>query len=164
MTPGKEGIDRGWAMAFRLIFGAVYAMMKKEATALLNELAANHWVGLKPSPLHGVGVFALRDIPCGCADLFSRDPGEWVHLGYADVEALPVHARKLVEAYCLFDGEGYFVPARGFKEMDLSLFLNHSETPNVGSLDEGAVFIALRDIAEGEELPLDYGSIVDSME
>ncbi|MCC6754601.1 MAG: SET domain-containing protein [Saprospiraceae bacterium] len=135
-----------------------------DANSLLNELAANHWVGLRPSPLHGVGVFALCEIPCGCTGMFSKDPGEWVHLSYADVDELPGHARKLVEAYCLFDESGYFVPAGGFKAMDLSLFLNHSETPNIASIDDGAAFVALRDISAGEELLVDYGSIVNSDE
>ena len=48
--------------------------------------------------------------------------------------------------------------------MDLVIYLNHSETPNVLSLNEGAYFEALVDIKEGEELLVDYGTIVETVE
>jgi SET domain-containing protein len=48
--------------------------------------------------------------------------------------------------------------------MDLSVYLNHSATPNLISVDEGEFFEASRDIAVGEELFVDYGTIVDSEE
>jgi SET domain-containing protein len=44
--------------------------------------------------------------------------------------------------------------------MDLSLFINHSDTPNIRSVNDGDYFEALREIEAGEELFLDYGEIV----
>ena len=69
--------------------------------------------------------------------------------------------RSLIETYCLYDDENYFVPDYGFKKMDLVNFLNHSDTPNVISINEGEFFEAIRDIKQGEELFIDYGEIVD---
>ncbi len=89
-------------------------------------------------------------------------PDDWVSVSRAEVDALPAWARHQVENYCLYDDQHYFVPATGFKQMDLSLFLNHSATPNVRSVDDGNYFEALRDIAAGEELLIDYGDLVDS--
>ena len=40
-------------------------------------------------------------------------------------------------------------------------FLNHSETPNVLSIDDGTYFEATRDISAGEELLVDYGDLVN---
>jgi SET domain-containing protein len=61
----------------------------------------------------------------------------------------------------LFDEAlNYFVPEQGFKKMDLSLFINHSDTPNIRSVNDGDYFEALREIEAGEELFLDYGEIV----
>jgi hypothetical protein len=37
---------------------------------LLAELADNTWVMLRPSPIEGIGVFAIRDIPKGSRDMF----------------------------------------------------------------------------------------------
>lgn len=135
--------------------------MNKEE--LLNELAANTWVMIKPSPIEGIGVFALQDIPKGCRSMFGEpdDASEWITVSKNEIETLPAHAKFLVENYCLYDEKDYFVPAQGFKKMDLSLFLNHSDTPNVISVNDGDFFEATRDIKQGEELVIDYGDIVD---
>ncbi len=128
---------------------------------LLNELANNTWVMIRPSGVHGIGVFAIRDIPAGCRDLFSKEMGHWVTVPMSETDALPVHAKELVENYCLFDKENYFIPALGFKAIDLSLFLNHSDTPNVFSVNDGEYFETLRGIKKGEELFINYGDIVE---
>ena len=119
---------------------------------------------LRPSPIEGVGVFAITTIPVGCREMFSKPdaPEHWIAIPRAEVESLPAHSRFLVENYCLYDEHQYFVPENGFTKMDLACFLNHSDTPNVMSVDDGNYFEALRDIAPGEELLIDYGEIVDS--
>ncbi|MBL0170414.1 MAG: SET domain-containing protein [Gemmatimonadaceae bacterium] len=119
---------------------------------------------LRPSPIEGIGVFAITDIPAGCREMFSKPdlPEHWIAISRAEVEALPAHSRFLVENYCLYDEHQYFVPENGFTKMDLACFLNHSDTPNIMSIDDGNFFEALRDIAPGEELLIDYGEIVDS--
>lgn len=135
-------------------------MTKQE---LLHELSANTWVMLKPSPIEGIGVFAIRDIPKGCRDMFGKPDaaGEWMTVAKKEIEDLPVHAQFLVGNYCLYDAENYFIPAHGFKKMDVSLFLNHSDTPNVISINDGEFFEAIRDIRQDEELVIDYGEIVE---
>lgn len=129
--------------------------------SLLQELSRDTWAALRPSPVHGIGVFALRDIPKGCRSFFSSGQDEWIRLSFEEVEALPAHSRELIETYCLYDDKDYFVPAQGFKVMDITLYLNHSSTPNVASVNEGEYFIALEDIPAGTELLVDYGSIAD---
>ena len=136
--------------------------MNKEA--LLKELASSTYVMIKPSPLHGIGVFAIRDIPKGTKNIFSKGVGDWIKVSKEEVDALPQHSKDLVENHCLFDEDHYFIPDYGFKLVDLVIYLNHSETPNVISLNEGEEFEAIRDIANGEELLVDYGTIVESEE
>jgi len=130
---------------------------------LLHELASNTWVMIKPSPIEGIGVFALQDIPKGCRSMFSKanEQEQWITISKAEVENLPEHARALIGNYCLYDDENYFVPDYGFKKMDLVNFLNHSDTPNIISINEGEFFEAIRDIKKGQELVIDYGEIVD---
>jgi SET domain-containing protein len=127
---------------------------------LLLELHHDTFVMLRSSPVHGIGVFAIKNIPKGCQTIFSKGGGEWIKLSYADVEQLPAYSRNHIETYCLYDDENYFVPDYGFKLMDLVLYLNHSAAPNIISLNEGEQFEALRDIKEGEELLVYYESIV----
>jgi SET domain-containing protein len=136
--------------------------MNKEA--LLKELAASTYVMIKPSPLHGIGVFAIRDIPKGTKNIFSKGVGDWIKVSKEEVDALPQHSKDLIENHCLFDEDFYFIPDYGFKLVDLVIYLNHSETPNVISLNDGEQFEAIRDIANGEELLVDYGTIVESEE
>ena len=136
--------------------------MNKEA--LLKELASSTYVMIKPSPLHGIGVFAIRDIPKGTKNIFSKGVGDWIKVSKEEVDALPQHSKDLIENHCLFDEDFYFIPDYGFKLVDLVIYLNHSETPNVISLNEGEEFEAIRDIAIGEELLVDYGTIVESDE
>jgi len=135
--------------------------MTKEA--LLQELAGNTWVMIKPSPIEGIGVFALRDIPKGCRSMFSRanEQEQWIPVLKTEVDHLPAHAKALIENYCLYDDENYFVPDYGFKKMDLVNFLNHADIPNIISINDGEFFEAIRDIKQGEELVIDYGEIVE---
>ena len=135
-------------------------MTKKE---LLAELAGKTNVKIRPSPIEGIGVFAIRDIPEGCRQMFSaptNNQDEWLPIPRAEVDLLPAHSRQLIETYCLYDDENYFVPEYGFKKMDLVNFLNHADNPNIVSINEGEFFEAIRDIKTGEELLIDYGQIV----
>ena len=134
-------------------------MIKEE---LLKELQGNTYVMLKPSPIEGIGVFAICDIPKGCRDMFSKPTAadEWIIISKKEVEALPSHAQFVVGNYCLYDEENYFVPGEGFKKIDLALFINHADNPNIFSVNDGDYFEAIRDIKAGEELLVDYGEIV----
>lgn len=135
-------------------------MTKEE---LLKELASNTWVMLRPSPIEGIGVFALHDIPKGCRDMFGKPDAaeEWITVSKKEIEELPGHTQFLVGNYCLYDEANYFIPAAGFKKMDVSLFLNHSDSPNIISVNDGDYFETIRDIKKDEELFIDYGKIVD---
>ncbi len=136
-------------------------MTKEELLAELN----NHtYIMIRPSPIEGIGVFAIRDIAKGCMEMFSqplKEKDEWIKIPKADIDKLPGYSKTLIETYCLYDEENYFVPEYGFKKMDLVNFLNHSDTPNIISINEGEYFEALRDIKTGEELLVDYGELVE---
>jgi SET domain-containing protein len=131
---------------------------------LLNELHHSTYAMIQPSPIHGIGVFAIRDIPKGTKNIFSKESGEWIKVHRAEVDALPAHSKNLIETHCLFDDDYYYLPDYGFKKLDIVIFLNHSENPNIISVNDGVYFEAIRDISCGEELLIDYGTIVDSNE
>jgi SET domain-containing protein len=131
---------------------------------LLKELMTDTYAMLKPSPVHGIGVFAIRDIPKGCSYIFSKDHGQWIKVPIAEVEKLPAHSKELVETYCVFDEENYFMPDYGFKVMDMVNYLNHSSVPNIISVNDGEDFEALTDIPAGAELLINYEHIVENIE
>ena len=130
---------------------------------LLKELKQQTYITIKSSPVHGIGIFAIADIPKGCREMFSRNVGEWIKLPVTEVESLPAHSRNLVETYCLFDTDHYYVPDYGFKVMDLVNYLNHSSSPNIVSINDGEEFEALRDIKTGEELFVDYHNLAEGL-
>ena len=131
---------------------------------LLKELSEDTYVALKPSGVHGIGVFAIRDIPKGCRTIFSKGIGGWIKLSLREVENLPEHSRWLVETYCLYDHDHYFVPDHGFKVMDIVNYLNHSRSPNIISINDGEQFEAIVDIPAGTELLLDYTGIAEHLD
>ena len=95
---------------------------------------------------------------------FALHEGEWIKIERSEIDALPAHSKELVETYCLFDEDHYYVPDYGFKVMDIVNFLNHDDVPNIISINDGEDFETLREIKAGEELFIDYGKIVDSEE
>lgn len=127
---------------------------------LLSEITSTY-VRLKASPIAGVGVFAIRDIPKGCRDMFSKDNGEWIKVPKHEVESLPEYAREMIYNYCTFDHDFYYIDKNGFKRMDISSFINHSEKPNLKPVNNGEFFEATSDIKVGEELFLDYADVAD---
>jgi SET domain-containing protein len=137
-------------------------MTKKDK--LLQQLQHHTFAMLKPSPLHGIGVFAITAIQKGERKIFSDHESEWIEVSKEEVDTLPQHAKDLVENHCLFSETHYYIPEYGFKIFDLAVYLNHSDKPNLISINDGEFFEAIRDIEAGEELLIDYGTIVDSDE
>lgn len=125
---------------------------------LLRDIA-NTFIGLAPSPIHGIGVFALADIPANTMDLFSKETDDWPAIPLAMADTLPQHAQKLISTYCLSDEENIYLPPHGFKIIDLAIFLNHSDEPNLKQVEAGNYFVTLRDIKTGEELFIDYNTL-----
>ena len=129
--------------------------------ALLNQLLKETFVTIRSSSVHGIGVFALVDIAKGQRGMFSNDQSEWIKITLNEMDQLPEHSRSLIENHCLYDDDGYYVPEYGFKILDTIVFINHSDAPNIMSINDGEDFEAMTDINAGQELFLDYGMIVE---
>ena len=110
---------------------------------------------LKPSSTHGVGVFAIRDIPKGTY-IFEPDDDDTVFVPAQEVRSLSPEVRRLYEDFCVLEGEVYECPS-SLNKLTPAWFLNHSKNPNV-SADFSLKFFAMRDIETGEELTTDYGT------
>jgi|GEM_PF-138297 len=108
---------------------------------------------LKPSPIHGVGVFAIRDIPRGTY-IFEPDDDKLVSVAASETKSLPANLRRLYEDFCVLKGETYECPS-SLNRLTPAWYLNTSKDPNVAA-DSSLKFYAVRDIAKGEELTADY--------
>jgi SET domain-containing protein len=112
---------------------------------------ANVYTRLRPSTIHGVGVFAIRRIEKG-TPLFAGDEDiVWVDQGY--VADLPKKIKKLYDDFAIIKDGKYGCPTN-FNLLTMGWYLNDSDDPNV-AVDDEYNMSALRDIEEGEELTID---------
>jgi len=108
---------------------------------------------LKPSNIHGIGVFAIRDIP-KATYVFSGDDDEMVWVNASAINRLPRTIKKLYRDFCVIRDGQYGCP-RNFNLLTLAWYLNHSDEPNMAA-DKNYNFYSTRKIKKGEELTVDY--------
>lgn len=104
---------------------------------------------IKPSPIEGVGVFAIQDIKKG-QKMFIR----WRPMGLLQTELSKVRPeiRKIIEQRWPPVKDGYpFVHPH--EDANLLSFMNHSSTPNFDDKND----VALKDIPANTEIFEDYG-------
>lgn len=108
---------------------------------------------IQPSTLHGVGVFAVKEISKG-AKIFKSDPSEMIWIEERQIRTLPKEVQKLYHDFCVVRNGKLGCP-KNFNAMTPSWYLNHSEKPNI-VCDRNFEFFAQRDIQRGEELTVNY--------
>jgi hypothetical protein len=125
---------------------------------LLRRILTDCFCRLQPSSIHGVGVFAVRNIPKG------RDPfrtlAKYATTGLVrvtedELAVLPPKLATLVRALFVPTADKLYVPTSGLNVIYLSAYINHSSRPNLWTKD-GARFVTSRAIRPGEELTVDY--------
>jgi len=107
---------------------------------------------LRPSGIAGIGCFA--DIPIKKGELvrvWDPEDSKWVPLR----EAHASRHKDLYKKFGIRSAGGYWAPV-DFLRMSVGWYMNHSPTPNLGSDDGDVTYYALRNIAAGEELTIDY--------
>lgn len=119
----------------------------------LQEQELNTYVKVKlaPSDIHGVGVFALRDIPKG-QKLYADMMTKIYTLPHKQFRNLFPEVRQyLLERWPqVVNGSRFAYP-----DTRVVAFMNHSDTPNYDAKND----IVLEDIKEGEEITEDYRQI-----
>lgn len=132
--------------------------MTFDKSGFLKHLAEDIYIRIKPSLIHGVGIFAEKAIPKGSDPFRLYRPLEWTALEKSDIKSLPDHVQKIISDFYAPDGRQTFMPINGLNVFDITFYINHSDTPNMVSTDGGEHFVATRDIAAGEELTSDYNT------
>jgi hypothetical protein len=129
-----------------------------QRTQLVKRVLGDCYCSLQPSRIHGIGVFAVRDIP-NRKNPF-RTLKKYASIGYVritedELDALPQQLSALIRALFIPTDGAVRVPNYGLNVIHLNAYLNHSENPNLRTRD-GFTFIARRKILVGEELTVDY--------
>lgn len=119
-----------------------------ETIAILNSLVK---VRIAPSEIHGVGIFAVRDITKGqklYADMFPQA----YRVPYGSFGKLfPEIRQLLLERWPqIVNGSAFMWP-----DTRIQAYMNHSTKPNYDAIKD----IILKDIKAGEEVTEDYRKI-----
>ena len=122
---------------------------------------AEMFVRLAPSSVHGVGVFALQNLPKNFNPCPMEVPVPHLAIRSETFASLPREVKSYARHYFEARGNGeerfYALPENGLHCMSAHYYVNHSNKPNlVCSAMHQADFRTLRPIEEGEELLLDY--------
>lgn len=107
-----------------------------------------------PSLIHGLGLFAAEAIQAG-TPVWRFQEGFDHAFTRAEFADLPAPAREHLRWFSYFDSARDAL----IKSGDLCCFMNHADSPNTGmppGAPEATGTVALRDIAEGQELTCDY--------
>ena len=145
---------------------------KNSKQKLIENLRNQVFCKIGPSHIHGVGVFAIRDIPKG-SELFktsnssmgeSRAKGDnIIDLSDEDLAGLEEDVINVIKSNFVKCHLGtYSLPEGGPNDLFWGYYINHSSVPNLSfKTDEedklGFVkFITNKDVKKGEELTQDY--------
>ena len=128
---------------------------------------ATPWFEIRPSPMHGLGAFALRHISAGtrlveyAGERITPEEAERRHPDEPAASAATRGHHTLLFAIDGEDGEEVIIDA-GVGGND-ARFINHSCDPNCDAVVEaGRIWIeTIRDVAPGEELAYDYAFVLE---
>jgi hypothetical protein len=129
--------------------------MSKIKNKLLKHLKDEVYCRLGVSPVHGIGVFAVRAIPKGVNPMRTWHDVKEVPLALKELKGLPKGVRKELDMFCYYTKGVMHIPSVGMNTMNMAVYLNHSKKPSVKYLKNGQL-VTLKAVRTGEELMLDY--------
>ena len=122
---------------------------------IIQHLQTEVFCKLGISPIHGIGVFAIRPIPKGINPLKSYIRMREIDVPKKDIKDLPKGVRSQIDMFCYYNRKTVIIPVNGLNSFDLAVYLNHSKQPNLRFKKVG-VLESLKAIKQGEELFIDY--------
>jgi SET domain-containing protein len=135
--------------------------MKK---ALIKNLKEDVYCRIKPSKKHGVGVFAIKDIPKNVNPfLYTNNKcikSKIINISQDEIKSIPNEVKKMIDDFYHKEDDIYGIPYKGLNANDISFYMNTSSKPNVGFESDDKcsmiIFKSLRKIQKGEELFINY--------
>jgi hypothetical protein len=108
-------------------------------------------VKIAPSKIHGVGVFAIKDIPKG-TKLFATMVPTVFHIPYGSINKLfPEIREQILERWPnIINGQSFAWP-----DTNIQAFMNHADDYNYDTILD----LTTKEVKEGEEITEDYRDI-----
>ena len=112
---------------------------------------------IRSSPRHGVGAYALRDLPAGTRLI--EYAGERITEAEGDARYPEVPGQEIITYLFAIDDDIVIDAAVGGND---ARFINHSCDPNCDAVvEDGRIWIeTIRDVTTGEELAYDYAFVL----
>lgn len=127
-------------------------MEKKE---IINSIINNCNVRLKPSKVcDGVGVFSIKPIEKGEV-LFKDVTPDVTYIEFSELNGVDEATFHYLKTMCNSDDKGIYL-SRTINNINVSYFINHSDTPNVEHDLELDVYRVIKNVDIGEELVCTY--------
>ncbi len=134
--------------------------MAIDKARILKHLETEVYCRLGVSRIHGIGVFAIRDIPKGTQPLVSLLKIKEFSFSKKEIKKLPTSVQKEVRMFCYYNNDEHLIPSIGLNAMNMAFYMNHSKNPNIKYLKNNTL-LSLRKIKAGEELFFDYDLAFD---
>lgn len=121
---------------------------------LIAEAHNDIYCKLAPSPIHGVGVFALKDIPI--YTVIFRVNLKTTTVDSKFLNRIHSTVARYYNDMLLSSSNTIEIPETGMSTIPTSYYLNHSEDSNAKVDIENNLIVAKKNIYEGEEVTINY--------
>jgi SET domain-containing protein len=130
--------------------------MSNTNNIFFNHLKNDIYCRLAPSNIHGIGVFAIKDIPIN-TDPFSmpfQKKEDFLLINKKYISELSQELQSLIKSFYSLKNNQFEFNILGPNNISISWYLNHSEKPNL--ISENGSFKTIKPIYKGEELLVKY--------
>lgn len=141
----KDKTKKKETFSFKKVTKSHLKEQRENAVKMLNELVKLY---IAPSPIHGVGVFAMRNIKKG-EKLYADAIYQALDIPYSMFKKLrPEIAEYILGRWIPIVNGSHFL----YPDSKMIAFMNHQNKPNYDSKND----VALEDIPKGTEVTEDY--------
>ena len=110
-------------------------------------------LGVSQIPNAGIGVFSLSEIPKDYPIFGPRQKNYF--LRWEELSDVSDAVLDYIKSICHSNEEGFFIDSF-LDQIDISFYVNHSDSPNLIHDENADVYFAARNIKAGEELTVFY--------
>ena len=142
----------------------IFPQIIQKMDAVFRNLRDHVFCRIQPSSVHGVGVFAVKDIPANTYPFLLTNGRQVMEksvvLREEDTTRLDLAVVALLDDFYHKENGIYVIPYNGLNSNNISFYMNTSDTPNVGfEYQRNSDFVVFKTkscIKKGEELLIDY--------